>query len=305
MIYAVSVCNPKGDSLYLTLSDPWSTGINVKNITGIGPPQSDIFTVPYGSIDGAIYAGSRVPERVITFTLGLMPHPRTKLVETSRHVVYDFFRIKDEIGLVFFTDERPIMTYGYVESNEIDIFSEDETAVVTIKCTDPWMHTELQNLVRFSGTMPRFEFPFWSENDQSKLIEFGDVTIDTRTVVSYQGDIQTGFEIYVDFSSNNFHNIYFYNMDTRDRFVILTDRIEASTGYPLVPGDEIQISTLSGAKTAYLLRNGMLYNIISAVDKDSTWIQLTKGDNVLAIASDYGVENIGFRIVYQNCYAGI
>ena len=302
MIHGLKVMNPKGEILDLVLSDPWSSGINVKNITGISPPQSDIFIAPYGSIDGSVYVGSRVPQRNIVLTLALMFNPQ---VEDSRYIVYNFFRIKDEATMLFFTDARSLMITGYVESNEVDIFSKDETATISVICNDPWFHSEQKNAVRFSGVMPRFEFPFWSEADQSEMIEFGDITIDTRTVINYKGDIQTGFVAYITFSSTNFHNVYFYNMQTRERMTLFTDSIERITGYPLAADDEIQLSTLSGQKTAYLLRNGVLYNVISMVGKDSTWFQLTKGDNILAIASDYGVENIGFRLVYQDSYAGI
>lgn len=302
MIRGIQIMNEKGDLLNLKLEDPWSTGINVKNVTGISPPPADIFSTPYGSLDGGVYAGSRVPTRTVVFTLGLMFHPQ---VEDSRMILYNFFRIKDPVSIMFFTDSRELIIDGYVDSNDVDIFSQNETATVSVTCVDPWFHSLDKTKYRMAGIVPKFEFPFSSELDGSDLIEFSDISIDTRTNIVYEGDIQTGFVGYFTFTSGNFHNIYLYNMQTRERMTLYTDQVALRTGTPLGRGDEIQISTISGQKTAYLLRDGVLYNIIGMVDKDSTWLQLTKGDNIFAIASDNGVENIGFSLTYQDKYAGI
>lgn len=303
MIKRIIARNPKNELLTMVLNDPWSTGINVKNVTGVSPIGAEIFITPFGSIDGGIFAGARVPSRNIVLTLGMLNNPSD--AEASRMVVYNYFRIKDWVNLLFITDSRTLQITGYVESVEADIFSKSEDVNVSIICVDPWFHSTTNDQIGFSGTMPMFEFEFSNESLTDNLLLFGDISIDTRTDVMYYGDVATGFDISITFMGDDFHNIYIYNMGTRERMNIFTDQIKAITGANLSVGDELLISTKSGQKTAYLLRNAAFINVISAIDKDADWFKLTKGNNVFAFSADSGVENIVMSFSYQDSYAGI
>lgn len=315
MIRKIVVRNPKDELLELILSNPDKSGINIMNITGITPIGADIFITPFASIDGGIFSGARVPSRNIVFTLGMLNNPKD--AENSRHKVYNFFRIKDPVNLVFHTDERILQIDGYVESVDGEIFSEQETLTVSIICVNPWFRSISYSNKGFSGVTSLFEFPFHSDTffrdldismyrtKPEHFLEFGNISIDTRTDIFYDGDIKVGFNINMSFLGDNFHNIYIYNMDTRERLDLYTDQIESITGSPLTTGDEIHISTVSGNKSVYLLRNGEYTNVISMVDKNATWFQLTKGNNVLAFSSDYGVDNIVMTVTFENAYGGI
>lgn len=312
MIYKIVARNPKDELLEMDIRYPEKSGINVKNITGITPVGAEIYSTPFGSIDGGVYVGSRVPSRNIVMTLALYERKNElgelETIEDSRLTVYNFFRIKDWVNLVFYTTNRILQVLGYVESAETDVFSDEETSTVSIICVDPWFYSSNYSEISFSGTKPTFTFPFSSvlgSNIPSELLQFGDISIDTRTDIMYEGDIKTGFNMSITFFGSDFHNIYFYNMQTRERMNIYTDQIAKIAGSPLGEGDELQISTISGQKTAYLLRGGDYRNIISAIDKNADWFQLTKGNNVFAFSSDYGVENITFRLSYRDAYAGI
>lgn len=305
MIYKVVARNPKGEVLEMPLNDPWSSGINIKNITGISPVGAEIYQTPFASIDGGIFSGSRVPSREIVMTLGLMPKPE---IEDARHITYNFFRIKDPINLLFITTNRILQIDGYVKDNDVDIFSKSETATVTITCVNPWFYANTNTRRGFSGTVAEFEFPFSSEQyatSHNELIEFGTISPDTRTELTYYGDIEIGINMEITFLGPDFHNIYFYNMVTRERMNIYTDQIELLTGSPLGRGDIVNISTVSGQKSASLIRNEEYVNIISAVDKNSDWLQLTKGSNIFAFSSDYGVDNIMIDVTWKDTFAGI
>lgn len=303
MIYEVVAINPKNDILRMPLADPHFSGINVKNVTGITPIGGEIYITPFASIDGGIFAGARVPSRNIVLTLGMMNNPTD--AEDSRMKVYDFFRIKDKMTLIFSTSSRILQIDGYVESVDVDIFSQEEIATISVICVDPWFYSQSNRALSFAGISPTFEFSFSNESLTDNLIEFGNISIDTRTDIIYQGDITTGFELRVTFISEDFHNIYFYNMDTRERLTVLSDQIDNITGSPLSAGDELYISTISGDRHAYLLRGGEFLNVIGAIDKDSTWFQLSKGGNTFAFSSDQGVENIMMHISYRDAYAGV
>lgn len=303
MIREVVVRNQKNEYLDLVLINPYATGINVKNVTGISPVGAEIYSTPFASIDGGVYAGSRVPSRNIVLTLSLLNNPED--AENSRHKIYNFFRIKDPVNLWFYTSERILQIDGYTDDVDVDIFSKEEIATISVTCVDPWFYSQTAQAIAFSGTMPSFEFPFSNESLVDPLLEFGTISIDTRTDIMYEGDIQTGFELRITFLSNDFHNIYFYNMITKERMTIFTDQITNITGNALSSSDELYISTVSGDRHAYLLRNGIFTNVIAAIDKNATWFQLTKGGNAFAFSSDRGVENIMMNITYRDAYAGI
>lgn len=312
MIYKIVARNPKNELLEMDIRHPEKSGINVKNVTGITPIGAEIYFASLGSIDGGVYSGSRVPSRNIVLTLGMYEEECTdgilRSIEESRMKLYNFFRIKDWVNLVFYTSSRILQILGYVEDVDTDIFSKDETATVSILCIDPWFYSSDLSDISFAGVRPTFTFPFLSIQDSiipSEKLMFGDISIDTRTDIMYNGDIQTGFNMYITFLGNNFHNIYFYNMGTRERMNIYTDQIKLLTDVPLDVGDELLISTISGSRTAYLLRNGEYINVVSAIDKNADWFQLTKGNNVFAFSSDSAVEEISISLSWRDAYAGI
>lgn len=314
MIYKVVATNPKDESLEMVLTNPGASGLNIKNITGISPIGADIMMVPFASVDGAIYSGSRVPSRNIIMTIAMYPEEFSKnvygTIEESRLKTYQFFQIKDPVRLTFYTDHRTLFIDGYVESNEVDIFSEEETATISVICVDPWFYSIGQEARTLSGIRHMFEFPFSSQRYGDLYpweygVEFGDISLDTRVDMFYEGDIKNGFTATISFTGSDLHDVYIFNTETREEFHIYTDQIRSITGDPITAGDEIVISTISGKKSAFLLRNGVYINVINVIDKNSDWIQLTKGRNILAVASDYGVEYINISVNFKNAYAGI
>lgn len=312
MIYEIAARNSKNEILNMVLKRPEVTGINVINVTGVTPIGAEIYITPFGSIDGGLFAGARVPSRNIVLTLGMYNKENKdgtiSSIEDARRTLYNFFRIKDPVNLVFVTDTRISQVNGYTESVDVDIFSDHEQATISVICVDPWFHSSTYSNVGFSGIRGMFEFPFESVEGGTtpvELLEFGTISVDTRTDIYYEGDIKVGFRIHMSFLGTDFHNVYIYNMETRERIDLYTDQIEKITGSPIDAGDELFISTISGNKTCYLLRNGIFTNVISMVDKNSSWFQLTKGNNVFAFASDYGVENIMMTISFENTYGGI
>lgn len=306
MIRRIVVINPKGESLDIDISKPQESGVNVINVTGISPANAEIYSTPFGSIDGAVYAGSRVPSRNIVLTLGMMFDPE---IEDSRHKVYNMFRIKDQVTMIFITDSyksgRVSQITGFVESVDVDIFSKQETATVSVVCLDPWFLSLDIDEFAFAGYMGCFEFPFENDALSGPQLEFGIVNIDRRANLFYRGDIERGFTMKIFINGSDVKNIRIYNVDTREIMYIYTDKIEKIMGRSLREGDELAIFTQSGQKGAYMVVNDVYTNVISAIDKNSDWFKLSKGDNVFAYACDSGEDKILIDMVYQNAYGGI
>ena len=504
MIKTVTVTNYLGESLTLELSNPFDIGINVRSIEGIGPPKGNVNYTEIASGDGGQFNSARASIRNITMQLGLMPVPT---VEESRHRVYKYFPLDQQVTLRFETDKRLCEITGWVEECEPDIFSDDETIDISIVCPDPYFYSVDSQLgtVNFSGVVDEFEFPFENSPDnESKIavmamaasanssqemmledylqtgivddhnyitshgwyavaaieisnassveirwgasflsmtynfyifkcpvsqsatedtlqyaatvkeywdtstfsidvsdysqsgmklylvveventlsyakenaveitlntsgspdpdpdpdpdpepdpdpdpdpdpepdpdpdpepgedngfpdppgdyplypvevdqadttnqyIEFASLVYRQEENIPYDGDVPTGVVMRLH-ATGEVRNITIYNMDTRERIVISTDRIKAITGHDFNTGDDIIITTTRGSKSIEYVHEGISYNILNALEKDTDWFMLSKGDNVFAYICEYGTEDLQFRLEYPTLYWGI
>lgn len=499
MIKTVTVTNYLGESLTLELSNPFDIGINVRSIEGIGPPKGNVNYTEIASGDGGQFNSARASIRNITMQLGLMPVPT---VEESRHRVYKYFPLDQQVTLRFETDKRLCEITGWVEECEPDIFSDDETIDISIVCPDPYFYSVDSQLgaINFSGVVDEFEFPFenpigsgksvlsvspmslaasarsaqtvklsdilitgivdsdghfitsygsysvatiditdaqtvtvertgsmyytvniyifrgtkpaqnflqyvndvverWDgssktvypssyesngtnlylvfeveaslenakantdvtinidggtgggeggggevdpkpdpdpdpepepdpepgedngfpdppgdyplypvEVDQAdttnQYIEFASLVYRQEENIPYDGDVPTGVVMKLH-ATGEVRNITIYNMDTRERIVIRTDRIKAITAHDFNTGDDIIITTTRGSKSIEYVHEGVSYNILNALEKDTDWFMLSKGDNVFAYICEYGTEDLQFRLEYPTLYWGI
>jgi hypothetical protein len=304
MIKAVNVTNYLGDTIRLELRDPESSGFIVKEITGLGPSKADINTTEVSSNDGSIYNSARMSSRNIIFTLLPMDMPS---VETNRQKSYKYFPIKKKLRLAFETENREAEIYGYVESNEPDIFSKQETQTISIICPNPYFYSAGEdgtNYTVFYGVEPIFEFPFENNSVNTPMLEFGDVSNQTEKSIYYNGDAEIGVQITIH-AIGLATNITIYNTGTREKMLIDTARLEELTGQGITSGDDIIINTTKGKKSIQLLRNGQYTNILNCLTKDTDWFQLAKGDNVFAYVAEEGIQNLQFKIENQTVYEGI
>lgn len=304
MIKSLTVTNYLGESIKLELRCPEKSGFLVQKIDGLGPSKANINVTEGAATDGSLYNSAKVTSRNIVISLKFLAKPT---VETVRQLSYKYFPIKKFVTLLFETDNRICETYGYVETNEPDIFSSSETTSISIICPDPYFYSAGINgkkVTVFSGVDPNFEFEFSNESLSEDLIEFGIITNLLEQTIVYSGDAEIGIVITMH-AVGSVSNVTIYNMGTRESMTIDTDRLTTLTGSGIVAGDEIIISTVKGDKYIYLLRNGTHINILNCLDKDTSWFQLSKGDNIFTYTAESGGANLQFRIENQIVYEGV
>lgn len=166
------------------------------------------------------------------------------------------------------------------------------------------------------GDIPSFDFPdlpedhplYPTEIDTSdtsnQYIEFASLVYRQEENVPYDGDIPTGFTIRLH-AIGEVRNITIYNMDTRERLAINTERVKEITGTAFNAGDDIIISTERGNKSIIYVHDGISYNILNALERNTDWFILSKGDNVFAYICEYGTEDLLFTIEFPTLYWGI
>ena len=127
----------------------------------------------------------------------------------------------------------------------------------------------------------------------------------TERVIEYDGDADVGVTITIH-AIDAVKNVTIYNLGTREEMIIDTDKLEGIVGSSgLINQDEIIICTARGNKSITLLRNGVKTNILNCLNRDATWFQLSKGDNLFGYSAEEGIDNLRFRIESQILYEGV
>lgn len=303
MIKSVKVTNYMGESLTIPLI--WNDGpFEIEKIEGLGPPKANINTTEIATNDGSKFNSARSTERNIVFYLILHGAPT---IEDARHLSYKYFPVKKYLQLEIETDNRRCIVEGYPESNEPNIFSENEDIQVSIVCPNPYWKSAGDDGIRevvFHGVAPNFEFPFSNESLTGDKIEFGIIERRKENVVYYDGDAEQGITITIE-AIGTVKNLTIYNVRTREKMAISHDELVSFTGSGIVNGDTITISTVKGHKSIELLRDGVTTNILNCIGKDDDWFMLSKGDNIFGYTADEGSDYLDFKINYSSLYEGI
>ena len=302
MIKSIYVFNYVGDGIQIELGDGEPEhGMIITNIEGIGPPKATISMTNVYSMDGSLFNSARVASRNIVLTLSFSFAPT---IEDSRLRTYKYFPVKKPLTMYIETDNRFVQTTGYVETNNPEIFSDQEHTQISIVCDDPYFYSVETNATIFFGTAPLFEFEFSNESLTDSLIEFGRIENSYEKTIYYDGDFDVGVQIFIHATGES-GDITIYNTGTREMMLIYNDIIEQITGSGIVTGDDIIINTKRGEKSITLLRGGIYINILNALDKDSSWFTLAQGDNTFAYEASFGSEFLIFEIDNQIAYEGV
>lgn len=307
MIYSIVVTNYLGDRIKLELGKPDVSGFLIKSITGLGPAKANVNTTEVSTNDGSLFNSARLSQRNIVLDMVFINTVYGESIEDLRQKSYKYFPLKKSVELTIETDNRYVKTTGYVESNEPNIFSSQEGTQISIICPDPYFYSageDGNNVTNFYSIDPIFEFPFSNESLDEPLLVFGEIQIKTEGVITYHGDSEIGVMIYIH-AIGPATNINIYNTETREVMRINTEKISSLTGKGIVASDDIVINTAKGEKSITLIREGVSYNILNCLDKNTDWFTLVKGDNIFAFTADSGVTNLQFRVENKVIYEGV
>lgn len=307
MIYSIVVTNYLGDRIKLELGKPDVSGFLIKSITGLGPAKANVNTTEVSTNDGSLFNSARLSQRNIVLDMVFINTVYGESIEDLRQKSYKYFPLKKSVELTIETDNRYVKTTGYVESNEPNIFSSQEGTQISIICPDPYFYSageDGNNVTNFYSIDPMFEFPFSNESLDEPLLVFGEIQIKTEGVITYHGDSEIGVMIYIH-AIGPATNINIYNTETREVMRINTEKISSLTGKGIVASDDIVINTAKGEKSITLIREGVSYNILNCLDKNTDWFMLAKGDNIFAFTADSGVTNLQFQVENKVIYEGV
>lgn len=314
MIHSVKVTNYMGDSLEMPLKWPNDSGLLISKIDGISPGNVQVNSQDFAILDGGVYNSSRMETRNVTIEFyygrGKQVEDSANFdVETSRHIAYRYFPIKTKVRLDFFTDERRLSLFGYVEANDTDIFSEHEKGQVSIVCPDPYFYEQETVSYIMGSSTKEFEFPFSNESLDEPLICFGDYGPRALYEVNYQGDIEVGAIIRIHFRKiPTVPTITIFDVTHNKKLVLDFEKIKSDTRVEIISQySDIVFDSVRGEKDIYYERYGERTSIIGAFDvMNFPWMYLTPGENLFGYdAEQQYLDEFEITIEHTGAYGGV
>lgn len=311
MIQEIGIVNDLDERLKLDLYDQEESGMIIKSIDGLGPAKADVNTSKRAGGDGEYYTSSRLQKRNIVMTLIFLEQPD---IETVRRKMYRFLAPKRQIIFQVRTDHREMYCVGCVESNEPTIFSEQESAQVSIICADPYFYSLNLQETEFSGVDDGFEFPFSNESLIEDKIELGAIKRNIIEDIYYDGEYRVGVAIYITANADVDGTLNIFNLTTYEQVNIdlhkIVTTVDDETVYGLKTGDKLIFCSETGSKGLTLVRSETTMNVITALGKPVYWFQLQNGYNRMAYqvfdTSGEQIEaDIDFAVSNRVAYEGV
>src|SRR3954467_7717545 len=215
MLQKVEARNALGDLLTLALDD-MSSGIYIKEITGLDPVKATLVTSSFAGENGEQYHSMRREARDVVLKLGLEPDYATSTVRALRAQLYKFFMTGIPVNLRFYEgyDGLTVNIDGRVETCTAPQFTQEPEMEVSVHCFQP-------DLLEMDAVG-------WIGNT---------VTDNTDITIDYEGTVETGvnFKLNVNRTMSDF-TIYHTPPDGSLRSMDFSN--------PLVNGDVLDINTL-------------------------------------------------------------
>lgn len=152
-----------------------------------------------------------------------------------------------------------------------------------------------------------FEFPFnWTNNPVSepKPLWFGAIQNMHSKNIMYDGESEVGVIIRMSFDGP-VNNIRIYNEEAGQEIDVFTDKVGQIIPEGIRKGDELVICTVPKQKYVEIIRDGISYNILNAINRNVRFITLHKGANTIVYSADSGVDNILMSIENETLYTGV
>lgn len=290
-MYECRVENRYGESITLTKNEE---AFQIVSIAGLNPPNAQINTSPFASLDGARFNSSKLETRNIVLQIRLNGD-----VEANRLLLYRYFQTKEWCKFYYSNKAREVQIEGYVESVECAYFSSNEVMQISILCPRPYFKALDSIYTDISKEQPNFEFPFafGAGSGTDAKIEFSSIDMQRITKVTNVSEVEVGAVITIRVSGS-VNRIMIRNVVTGDTFTLQ---------HAFIANDLITIKTNKGEKSVTLKRNGVESNIFSKMVIGSIFLTLAIGDNYFGYLADSGStdELVHIEFMHDTLYRGV
>lgn len=243
----------------------------VISVQGLTPPATTINTSIAGSIDGSFFNSARAETRNIVITIVLRGD-----IEGNRQRLYYLFPRKKEITLYYKNKNRDVKISGWVETLEGDLFVQKEQMQISIICPRPYFQAVTSNTNYIQDVQALFQWPFSISADDP--VEISAQTASSMYTYNNAGDVETGA-------------VYTFTFEGAVTGLTLTNNTTGEYigfNYSFTASDVLTVSTIQGALSAKLIRNGAEINLLNYLSSGSTWVKFAVGDNALTYSVTTG-----------------
>lgn len=286
--------NEKGESLELGTGFLFHCNIS-KDVSGMSDVRNTVYRSNSMGQHGDTYVGQRIEPKEITAT-GLIREKDKYLAADARrnavkilnpdlhgelrYILDDFERViscRVEGSPEFFKKK---VLYGY-EFNFL--------------CLDPFWRKPEETKKDIAGWFGGLEFPVSIERDDPDDMMFASRSESIIVDCYNEGDVSTGMRIRFT-AIGTVNKPVLLNIDTQEFIKVNTT---------MLPGDVIEINTEYGSKGAVMIRADTESNYFRHIDVDSTFMQLSIGDNTFRYDAESGVDQLEVSIFYSAKYLGV
>lgn len=226
----------------------------LQKITGLGPPDKNLYIGDYAR-DGGVYNGRRVVPRNVMKYIKINPNfGNDETVDGWRDILYRAYNDPlvdgDDVTIVLHDDVKPDRYFtGYTEKFETEPFDENTDVVISMICPDPFLRDVNETVIEPpSGT------PGW------QTVPF-----------TYIGTAEAGFETTIEVQASTTT----LTLNNNGKTMVLT--------YPFQVGDIVYINTIPGQRQITVTRSGVTTDIYYTLYSASTWLSLHSQNNTLQI----------------------
>lgn len=298
MIKSIKVTNNKNESIEMILNNPSTSELAVEKIEGLQPEKTNINSTENQTSDGSSFDSAVTGVKDIVFSLIFMPNDGN--IERVRHKCYKYFPIKNNIIIQIETDERNIFIEGYVESNEVDMFSEQEGCTISVLCMTPFFKSSVQNTSIIKGSENAFVFPFSNNSLSEPLLIMGYIKDNTEELIYYNGEVTVPVKMRIDFCSN-ISSLTIMNLITPEQKIDIDFSV---IGHQPSNGDYLIINTTIGQKSIKLYTDDNVYDVAPGINiRNTNWIYLLPGYNHIVLSHTNEIKK--FEVYNNVLYGGV
>ena len=290
----VKYVNSSGGELELTNSAPFllqkfeeSENVNINNSKGVNQ-------------DGLTYLGNTLDSKDIMMEFIIIADSEPSLIK-YRDMLRKVFNPKLGEGYVIYTDDVKEQTIKCIIT-AIPVFSDVRghhgitgkvcTGMVSLIANNPFWTELLETRTEIALWTPDFRFPLTIKRTG---IIFGHREPSVIVNLNNSGDVESGMRI--EFKAlATLTNPSLLNTITGE-FIKMNKT--------MVSGEIITVSTYFRNKKITSTLNDLVTNAFNYIDFESTFLQLSVGDNLFKYNADTGVDNLEVRIYYKPQYLGV
>lgn len=288
-IEKLTYTNERGESVVFSHASVFHTN----EVSGLSDVRNAIYSINSMGQDGDTYLGNRIESREIEIVGSIKERNKDQMREYRR-----------KLNRVLNPQYAATLTYEYGEFKRVIDCKVDNAPVfsrkaifqdftVQLLCLNPFWRKESKARDDIATWIGGLEFPVEIPLAEGWQIGFRQPSLIVN--VYNDGDVQAG--IRVEFRALGVvKKPSLLNVDTGEFIKLNID---------LVAGDVLSVSTGYGEKEVTLKRGGATSDAFRYLDVDSSYLQLSVGDNLFRYSAEANLENLEVSIYHDDLYLGV